>query len=142
MNDSVPTSPKEWHQHWQEKGFPWRTEPEIVEQRQKELAQLRSVAPNVELGIYPFRGMKLSRADVEWLLATHENGRGAVDWNDPTQRGRSGLDLRGASLHDENLQNLPLARLQGGLTGNEWRTATKEQRHVAAIHLERTNLYY
>ena len=49
-------------------------------------------------GIYPFRGMKLSRADVEWLLATHENGRGPVNWSDEGQRGRKGLDLRGADL--------------------------------------------
>src|SRR5258708_29345548 len=40
--------------------------------------------------------MKLSRADVEWLLATHENGRGPVDWSDGSQRGREELDVHGA----------------------------------------------
>src|SRR5690242_9114334 len=86
-----PTSPEEWRQHWQSQGQPWRTEPEIDEQRQEELAQRRSIVPNIEQGIYPFRGVKLTRADVEWLLATHENGRGPVDWSDESQRKRKGL---------------------------------------------------
>ena len=63
------------------------------------------------MGIYPFRDIKLSRVDIEWLLETHENGRGPVDWSDEHQREREGLDLRGADLGD-----LPLAGICGGLT--------------------------
>ena len=78
MNKSVPTSPEEWRQYWQEKGFPWRTEPEIDAKWQEELSQCRIIVPDIEKGIYPFKGMKLSRADVEWLLAAHQNGYGPV----------------------------------------------------------------
>src|SRR5450755_4239997 len=94
----VPTSPEEWRVHWQTKGLQWRTEPEIDRKRQEELRRCRVVVPDTERGIYPFKGMRLSRADVEWLLTTHENGRGPVDWNDESQREREGLDLRGALL--------------------------------------------
>lgn len=135
-----PTSPEEWRQHWQSQGQPWRTEPEIDEQRQEELAQRRSIVPNIEQGIYPFRGVKLTRADVEWLLATHENGRGPVDWSDESQRKRKGLDLRGADLRGMNLAHLPLACLVGGLNHDERLLTYREQRAWAAIHLEGVSL--
>lgn len=64
----------------------------------------------------PFEGIKLSRADIEWLLANYENGRGPVDWSDESQREREGLDLRGADMHQVDLHGLPLARLRLGLT--------------------------
>jgi hypothetical protein len=89
------SDPDAWKVYWGAQGQPWRTEPEIDQQRQTELAQRRAIAPTIEQGIYPFQGMKLSRADIEWLLATHEHGRGPVDWQDPRQRTREGLDLRG-----------------------------------------------
>src|SRR3974390_2755205 len=65
-----------WKAYWKERGQPWRTEPEIDTKRQKYLAERRNIQPNIEQGIYPFKEIKLSRADVEWLLATHEHGRG------------------------------------------------------------------
>src|SRR5512135_2020896 len=85
---SSPRSAEDWRKLWQAKGFPWRTEPEIDVKRQEELSKRRTIVPDIEKGIYPFKGMKLSRADVEWLLATHDNGRGPVDWNDESQRER------------------------------------------------------
>lgn len=48
-------------------------------------------------------------------MATHENGRGPVDWNDESQHARKGLDIRGATLSDENLSELPLAKLRWGI---------------------------
>src|SRR5436189_299217 len=103
-----------WHSYWKEQGQPWRKEPEIDLQRQAELAQRRAIVPDIERGIYPFKGVKLSRADVEWLLVTHENGRGPVVWSDEGQRGRNGLDLRGADLRGVDLSRLPLACLCAG----------------------------
>jgi len=47
----------------------WCTEPEIDIKRQQELERCRAIVPDIEKGIYPFKGMQLSRADVEWLLA-------------------------------------------------------------------------
>jgi hypothetical protein len=105
-----------WRLHWQSQGQPWRTEPEIDRERQTELTRCRTIVPDIEKGIYPFKGMTLSRADVEWLLATHENGRGPVDWSDENQRTRTGLDLRGSELRKTNLSSLPLARSLCGLT--------------------------
>src|SRR5713101_7347491 len=97
-----------WRAYWKTQGQPWRTEPEIDAERQKYLAERRSITPDIEQGIYPFKDIKLSRADVEWLLATHENGRGPVDWKDERQRERDGLDLGGANLCFVDLSNLPL----------------------------------
>jgi hypothetical protein len=108
-----PTSnkPEVWKAYWKKQGQSWRTEPEIDVERQKYLAARRGVTPDIGQGIYPFRDIKLSRVDIEWLLETHENGRGPVDWSDEHQREREGLDLRGADLGD-----LPLAGICGGLT--------------------------
>src|SRR6266704_1073856 len=84
-------------------------------ERQKFLALRRAILPIPEKGIYPFKDIKLNRGDVEWLLATHENGRGPVDWSDQSQRNREGLDLRGADLRKVDLHHLPLAGLHAGL---------------------------
>jgi uncharacterized protein YjbI with pentapeptide repeats len=83
--------------------------------RQVYLTTRRAITPDLAQGLYPFTGIKLSRADIEWLLAAHEDGRGPVDWGDESQRDRQGLDLRGADLRQVNLSGLPLARLCGGL---------------------------
>src|SRR5258708_1232226 len=125
---------KEWGAFWQQKGQSWRTEPEIDNERQTYLTDRRSIVPDVELGMYPFKDITLSRADVEWLLATHENGRGPVYWSDESQRKREGLDVRGADLRNVDLSHLPLARLRGGNMGSEVRN--EEQLSVAALHLE------
>jgi uncharacterized protein YjbI with pentapeptide repeats len=137
-----PTSrtPEEWSIYWKAQGQPWRTEPEIDKRRQEYLAKRRLIIQNIEQGIYPFKSIKLNRADVEWLLATHENGRGPVDWNDGSQRKRKGLDLRGANLSNVDLEGLPLARMIGGLAIVEWLNATEEQRNMAAVCMQKAHL--
>src|SRR6266568_6029957 len=129
-----------WAEYWQKLGQPGRTEPEIDEKRQKYLAKRLTISPDVKQGIYPFRFKdnepRLSRADIEWLLATHENDQGPVNWNDPTQRNRKGLDLRGADLRGLDLSGLPLACMRGGLTNKEEGGTTDEQRAMAVVHLE------
>ena len=85
-------------------------------------------------------GIKLSRADVEWLLATHENSRGPVDWSDESQRGREGLDLRGADLHEGDLRNLPLARLHAGPTLDEREQINDEPHNTISVLMERADL--
>src|SRR5258708_39077689 len=120
-----------WTAYWQERDQPWRTEAEIIPESQKELEKCRALVPDVEKGIYPFKGMKLERADVEWLLATHEGG--PVKWSDEKEREREGLDVRGADLQHADLHELPLTRLRGGLAYDEWLKATEEQRSSAVV---------
>src|SRR5258708_17878532 len=130
-----------WRSYWEKQGQPWRTEPEIDKERQKYLDKRRDIVPDIEQGIYPFKDIKLSREDVEWLLATNENGRGPVDWSDQKSlNGRDGLDLRGANLQQLNLNGLPLTALRAGLSQDERNVATVEQGEVAAAHLERASL--
>src|SRR6266566_7021045 len=105
--------PKAWKTYWKAQGQPWRTEPEIDAERQKYLAERRAITPDMEKGISPFKDISLSRADIEWLLATHENGLGPVDWNDENQRKREGLDLGGADVRNVNLRDLPLSYMKG-----------------------------
>jgi uncharacterized protein YjbI with pentapeptide repeats len=124
-----------WRAWWSARGQPWRQEPEVAAERAQFLAQRRGVAPNVGQGIYPFAGQPLTRADVEWLLATHDENRGPVDWSDEALRAREGLDLRGADLRRVDLRGLPLARLHGGTAGG-----TDEQQEQAAIRLDGANL--
>ncbi len=139
---SRPTTDDEeaWGDYWKTQNQPWRTEPEISLERQEELEKRRAIVPDIKGGIYPFGGMKLSRADVEWLLTTHDGGRGPVDWNNEQDRAREGLDLRCADLCDVNLQGLPLARMVGGLNGIDWDNIGLYKAGLAGVHLERTVL--
>ena len=132
--------PGAWRAYWQQLGQHWRTEPEIDAERQQYLAERRAIVPDIEKGVYPFTGIKLSRADIEWLLATHEDGLGPVNWNDEHQRGREGVDMRAADLRHIDLQNLPLARLHGGLTLKERVGANEEQWLAAGALMEHVNL--
>jgi hypothetical protein len=132
----LPSDREAWSVYWQVKGQRWRTEPEIDIRRQECLAQRRIILPDIEQGIFPFKDLKLSRADVEWLLATHENGRGPVNWSDESQWQRTGLDLRGADMSQQDLSNLPLTHMQGGLSGNDWLRSTPEQDRMAAVRME------
>jgi uncharacterized protein YjbI with pentapeptide repeats len=129
-----------WHAYWQGKKQPWRTEPEIDKKRQEYLMRRRGILPDIKQGIYPFKDIKLSRADVEWLLATHENGRGPVGWNDASYYERQGLDLRGANLSGADLSYLPLTKMLGGLTGGAWTNITPKHREMAAVHMEHAYL--
>ncbi len=146
-NQIVPTSQQsasriseEWHTYWQAQGQPWRTEQEIDTKRQKELAQCLSRMPDIEKGFYPFKGMKLSRADVEWLLATHANGQGPVDWSNYNQRNREGIDVRGADLQEVDLSGLPLACMIGGLNMMQSQSINSDHRKKAAVILDGANL--
>src|SRR5260370_894806 len=125
-----------WLAYWQEQNQPWRTEPEISLERRAELEKRRALVPDIEKGIYPFKGMKLDRADVEWLLATHEGG--PVKWSDEKERGREGLDVRGADLQQADLHQLPLTRLRGGPTPSLG--VTEEQLSSAVVLMGGANL--
>src|SRR5258708_4514493 len=133
-----------WKAYWRAQGMPWGTEPEIDEKRQQFLSDRRLVEPNIEMGIDPFKDIepKLNRADVEWLLATHQSGKlvGPVYWSDEEQPAREGLDLRGADLRGASLKCLPLARMRGGLDYNEREGKLYRTRELAAAHLEEADL--
>ena len=128
-----------WKVYWKAQGQPWRTEPEIDNERQRYLAERHRIIPNIEHGIYPFKDIKLIRADVEWLLATHAV-LGEVDWKDVLLREHEGMDLRGANLGHADLSYLPLALLRGGLNYREWENATEEQRNWAAVRFDGAEL--
>jgi len=136
-----------WNGYWtKEHNQPWRTEPEIDEERKSYLDERRAMQTDIETGIYPFRdsngSIMLTRADMEWLLVTHDGGRGPVFWEEevlkPEGQRRWGVDVRGANLREVNLSGLPLARLQAGLRFRE--STTAEQREIAAANVERAKL--
>ena len=129
-----------WQIYWKAQGQPWRTEPEISPKRQKFLTKRRTIMPDNEHGPYPFKDIRLTRADIEWLLATFDDGRGPVDWTDERQRERTGLDLRGADLRHVNLRGLPMACLCAGLRWYRRNFHTSEQLNNAGASLERADL--
>lgn len=134
--------PDTWKAYWRAKGWLWRTEPEIDVERQRYLDERRRITSDIEKGIYPFKDIepKLTRADIEWLLATHDNGRGPVAWAAERHRSRQGLDLRGANLRKINLNGLPLSCISGALNQDDRKFATDEQKEVATVHLEDSTL--
>jgi uncharacterized protein YjbI with pentapeptide repeats len=137
-----PNDREAWRRYWQSQGCSWRREPQIPVERQHQLETCRGQRVDSDRGLYPFKDIEpvLGRADLEWLLATHDAGKGPVDWNDEEQRGRVGLDLRGARLTGLDLSGLPLTGLCGGLTEDAWRNATATQLEAARLHLEQADL--
>ena len=143
MAPSNPLEAETWQAYWKEQGQPWRTEPIIDEERQQQLLSYSQRGVNIEQGMYPFKGVQLSRADVEWLLAMEEQrnarestGGGASE----NQQKRLGLDVRGADLSGVNLSHLPLIRLHAGLSLVEGRHATVEQSMAAAANLAKADV--
>src|SRR5258707_14039578 len=67
-----------WPEYWQAQGMPWRTEPEVDGERQHFLDARRSVTPDIERGLYPFRdehgGTTLTGAHVGGRRATPRGG--------------------------------------------------------------------
>jgi uncharacterized protein YjbI with pentapeptide repeats len=118
----------------------WRTEPEIDSERKTYLAERLAIPSDIQQGVYPFKDLSLSRADIEWLLVTHEDQLGPVDWSDVAQHPRAGLDLRGADLRQINLHGLPLARMIGGRNWTVQFPSTDEQRDMGRAHLEGADL--
>lgn len=132
-----PPYDRDWREYWQSLGQDWRTEPLIDEDRQGYLTMHRAIEATVEQYLFPFKDERLNRADIEWLLATHEPG-GPVFWSETSQHERVGLDLSGAILSKVDLRGLPLARMRGGI-GRIY-SATDEQRSAAAVYLNGANL--
>lgn len=116
----------------------------LTPERQAELARRYALTPNTEQASFRYKDIqpKLSREDIEWLLASHESRgiRGPVDWSDEEQRRRVGVDLRGADLSGLDLSGLQMARVRLGLSSGEWLSASPALREAAAAHLEGANL--
>src|SRR5260370_37911673 len=92
-----------WRAWWAERGQPWRSEPEIATERRAELEKRLLIVADVELGVYPFRDMRLGRADIEWLLTRQ---KAAGERTPASHRPPRGLDVRGAHLQHVDLRNL------------------------------------
>jgi hypothetical protein len=92
-----------WWAYWKAQGQPWRREPEIDEERQNYLTKQLKIKPDMVHSIYPFRDIKLCRADIEWLLGVSENGGVPIDLDPLNQSEIGRLDLRGTDLRNENL---------------------------------------
>jgi len=131
-----------WQAYWKEQGQPWRSEPLLDEERQQRLSVCTQGEIDIEQGKYPFKGMCLSRADVEWLLAAVEQGSAEVRTGGGDGRKPHGLDVRGADLSGVDLSHLPLVRLRAGLSLEEGRHATVEQSRQAAANLAKADLSY
>ena len=123
-------NPEEWKPYWQAKGLPWRTEPEIDSERRKYLTKRRIAVADTEGEVYPFKDVRLSRADIEWLSVTQDRQK-LLNEN---RRAGEGMDLRGAILDHLNLSSLPLEDVNLS-------HAHIEGSDLKYVHLERANLF-
>jgi uncharacterized protein YjbI with pentapeptide repeats len=131
-----------WQTYWRQQGQPWRSEPLLDEERQQFLSSCLQGNVAIEQGKYPFKGMRLRRADVEWLLAAEGRSAQEATDDDNSRKPPTGLDVRGADLSGVDLSHLPLTRLHAGLSLEEGRHATVEQSRQAAASLARADLSY
>ncbi|OLD80477.1 MAG: hypothetical protein AUG54_05205 [Ktedonobacter sp. 13_1_20CM_4_53_7] len=118
-----------WETYWKAQGEPWRTEPEIEPERQKYLAERRSITPDIWKGIYPFKDIKLNLHGLP--LACLLGGLKANEWLQASQEQR-----RMAALHLESA-NLSFANLQGAYLAS----AYLERADLFSAHLERADFY-
>lgn len=133
---SVPVAPQRpepddtegWKAYWKERGPSWRKEPVIAVTRQEELARRYAIVPDARQTRYRLEGMKLNRADIEWLLATYQD----------QFTSQEGLDVRGAILDGEDLSALPLNQLRGGPLPIQ--IVGEKQRNVAPVNMGRVSL--
>ena len=125
-----------WSVYWQAQGQRWRTEPEIRLDRQQELEKYRLRTP--EEGIFnPFQGVKLERADIEWLIEMlDKDKRKHANGNNEKSREHEGLNLFGADLQNAQLQRLPLKFLKAGTIDS----LSKPSQEEAIVNLKGTNL--
>lgn len=133
-NGQVTTLPRpttddreDWIAYWKQQGQPWRIQPEISKDRQTYLAKCLAAQPDTKQGRYPFKKVRLNRADIEWVL-----GQKISDFN------LTEADLRGA-----NLENLPLKEVDFGsahLEGANLVGAHLEGASLLRAHLEGANL--
>src|SRR5215467_14625308 len=72
MSSSHPPDAETWKAYWREQGQPWRTEAVIDEERQQRRLSYPQGGVHNARGSYPVKGVRLSRADIEWLLAMDE----------------------------------------------------------------------
>src|SRR5437899_375795 len=132
MSDQPPrpgaNDPVAWQAYWKVRGMPWRRDPEIDEDRKVELAQLRESSSDS-----PFRYTSLSRADVEWLLETHEFMLDLA-WADLV-----GASLQGAHLDNANLQEAHLDN--ANLQEAELREANLQEAHLDNANLQGASLW-
>src|SRR5947207_3290577 len=129
-----------WQNHWMQLHQSWRSEPMINIERQTFLRQRLALSADVEYSYFPLKDVSLCRADIEWLLAAHDEECGPIHWFDPLLPKRAGLDLRGANLRHVDLRGLPLNGMLAGLSWTDWLSASDEQRELAAAHLEGARL--
>jgi uncharacterized protein YjbI with pentapeptide repeats len=121
--------PAAWRAFWEKLGMSWRTAPEIGAERQAELAEFRAHPVDS-----PFEHVALSRADVEWLLATHEsNGTTGPVLHGSLFRSRPGPNLSGARLPQTDLSGLPLSE-------TDFRRAEFDKVDLREARLYRANL--
>ena len=105
-----------WKEYWKAQGQEWRTEPEIDAERQKYLDERRYMTPTFEQRDFPFKDIKLSRADVEWLIATQKDGiRLNLYCADLRGVALQGLPLYGAILDQAHLEESSLAHLDSAV---------------------------
>ena len=165
MSDTLyslsPDGTVDWLAYWEKQEQLWRREPEIDFERQQYFT--KRLENDGKQSAYPFQGAKLSRADVEWLLATLESSVEPWASGDKSQqeentelalrdagrhlrggnihyRKRQGrwLDLRGAILQYVDLSDLPLAPIRAGLTVDT--DTLVKQRDGVAVNLKGADL--
>src|SRR5258705_2887488 len=71
-----------WPAYWTALGLPWRTEPDISPERRAMLEGRRAPHIDIAPGVFPFAGVRLTRAHIQWLLATPHRNRRPVDCGD------------------------------------------------------------
>ncbi|HYT44264.1 MAG TPA: pentapeptide repeat-containing protein, partial [Methylomirabilota bacterium] len=139
----------DWRNYWNELGQPWRTEPEIDVARQEELTDLRLTLLDIdgtdEGSFYIFgKDVELTRADIEWLLATHEQEQKVIGESDKSQQYYKGLDLRGVNLHGKDLRGLPMKSInlhKANLEEADLSDAHLEEANLSRANLKRAKLY-
>lgn len=112
--------------------------PVVDDYYQKYLAKLRNIVPAIRRNTYPFKGIRLSRANVERLLQAHHDWQASVSQNNSLQWEPKVLDLRGANLQKVDLRRFSLKLID--FSGANLRGAHLEGADLSGVKLRFTHL--
>ncbi|HCG00446.1 MAG TPA: hypothetical protein DEV93_07855 [Chloroflexi bacterium] len=114
----------------------WRRNAPVSKVRQAELEHLHQ-SRNEKKGTSGFEAVKLTRADVEWLLESYDNGRGPI--LDVSSDKRRGLSLAGVVFEGDELSDLPLSRAD--LRGAVFTKANLRRTQLSEANLQGASFY-
>jgi uncharacterized protein YjbI with pentapeptide repeats len=110
-------------------------------ERESFLLNCLSVEADLSQRLFPFKGVRLERRDIEWLIAFQQGTVSQTEVPGSPRQASGFVDLRGADLRDVDLSRLNLKGMLGGLSDRERFAASQDIEEAASVDLRGATLF-